>query len=63
MFLEDNWFMGFKPHRLDTLEDFREATGRFIGTFRLKSEEGNSIYIRMSEEQGVFIIDSEKEGG
>ena len=56
--LDDNWYMVKAPNPLNSLQEFKDAIVDFSGSFKLQNEKGESIYIRMSNDLGVIIIDS-----
>lgn len=56
--MRDNWYMGLQPKPVRTLKDLLDAlSGGFNDNFKLQTENGEPVYVRMSSKKGVIIID------
>ena len=58
-FLDDNWYMGTKPIPIKTLGELIDRTRKLSPDFYLVDSNGNSITLRMGDNSGVLIIESQ----
>jgi len=54
--LRENWYMGDKQRGLSDLGDLRSAIEGFSDGYKIKTPDGKSVSLRMSE--GVIIIEA-----